>query len=391
MNATALHPLYSDFNVANRILLSGHSHQAWPNVAKQGLIDCYNDAAKEVDDKWAAAFDKANIVSNFYRTLLDEPNGQITLGASTHELILRFLSDLNWFKQTPSRPLRIVTTDGEFHSMRRQLDRLKSLHVDIEVVPTAPADTLAERLIEKINRQTDAVMLSAVFFATSEIFREVGDVAKAAKSLDIPCLIDVYHALNVIPFSIYDWQIESAFIVGGGYKYCQAGEGNCFMRIPADYNGSPIITGWFAEFDALDQAPGEVGYGQGQSAFAGSTYDPASHYRAAAVFDFFEQQGLDANTLSVINRRQISMLWQGIEAMGLPTSVLHLPSHCIERNAGFLSLTTKNANEWVKQLAVHNIKTDSRGDQLRLGPAPYVSDEQLAHALNVIEHIAQSV
>ena len=51
--AQKLQPYYSDFKVNERILLSGHSHQAWPNVAKQGMIECYNDAAKHVDDKWA--------------------------------------------------------------------------------------------------------------------------------------------------------------------------------------------------------------------------------------------------------------------------------------------------------------------------------------------------
>ena len=25
---------------------------------------------------------------------------------------------------------------------------------------------------------------------------------------------------------------RTAFITGGGYKYCQLGEGNCFLRVP---------------------------------------------------------------------------------------------------------------------------------------------------------------
>ena len=151
-----------------------------------------------------------------------------------------------------------------------------------------PSVTLAERMINKLDDKTDAVMVSAVFFGTSEIFKEVGLVAKAAASLNIPCLVDAYHALNVVVFDLNSWQLESAFIVAGGYKYCQAGEGNCILRIPENYQGSPIITGWFAEFDVPEQAPDKVNFGTGQSAFAGSTYDPVSHYRAAEVFDFFD-------------------------------------------------------------------------------------------------------
>ena len=389
--AENLQPHYSAFNVDSRILLSGHSHQAWPDVAKQGMLDCYNDAAKHVDEKWGIALNKADHVRDFYRTLLGEPQGQIALGSSTHELILRFLSDLQYFKSSQSRPLKIVTTDGEFHSLRRQLQRLQELNCTVEVVSVYPSETLAQRVIEQMDAETDAVMLSAVFFNTSEIFDDVGLVAKAAKSLNVPCLVDAYHALNVVPFNLQHWQIESAFVVAGGYKYCQAGEGNCMMRIPADYQGSPIITGWYAEFDILDQAPGKVGYGVGQSAFAGSTYDPVSHYRAVAVFEFFEQQQLSDVALRDINQSQIKRLWQGIEAIGENKLGVTLPKHSLQANGGFLSLQTEKASEWVKQLGENNVLCDSRGNQLRLGTAPYVSDAQIDQALNIIEDIAKEI
>jgi kynureninase len=386
-----LHTFYSEFKVSERILLSGHSHQAWPDTAKDGIIECFTDAAQHIDNKWSLAFDKADKVRHFYRDVMNDTHGQIALGQSTHELILRFLSDLKSFKHKKSSPIKIVTTDGEFHAMRRQLDRLKDVNVQIDVVAAEPTQTLAERIIDKLDKNTDAVMVSAVFFATSQIFKQVGEVAQAAYALNIPCLVDSYHATNVIDFDLDKWGLSSAFIVGGGYKYCQAGEGNCFLRIPPNYNGSPIITGWFAEFETLDQPPGQVSYGKGQAAFAGSTYDPVSHYRAAAVFDFFAQQSLTANVLSTINKEQITKLWCGIEALDLPADVLSLPKHSIEDNAGFLSLTTHNASLWVKRLAEHGVQTDSRGNQLRLGPAPYVSDEQLDNALSIISSLAKSI
>ncbi|MPY21325.1 kynureninase [Shewanella sp. YLB-07] len=389
--ALSLQPHYENFKVSERILLSGHSHQAWPDVAKQGLLKCFDDAAKHIDDKWQAAFEKADRVRDFYRRLLGERDAQIALGASTHELLLRFLSDLSCFKRPANRPIKIVTTDGEFHSLRRQLNRLKALNIEIEVVPVQPSASLAERIIDKLDDKTDAVMVSAVFFGTSEIFKDVGVVAKAAASLNIPCLVDAYHALNVVPFNLSLWQLDSAFVVAGGYKYCQAGEGNCMMRIPHNYQGSPIITGWFAEFDVLDQAPGKVGFGPGQSAFAGSTYDPVSHYRGAEVFDFFEAQNLSDTKLREISQQQITQLWQGIEAMGLSNDCLALPSHTMANNAGFLSLTTAKASDWVSQLAERGILCDSRGNQLRFGPAPYVTKAQLEQALNVVEDLAKRI
>ena len=60
-----------------------------------------------------------------------------------------------------------------------------------------------------------------------------------------------------------------------------------------------MLTGWFASFDTLeDPGGGGVAYGEGAAAFAGATYDPTSHYRAAAVFAFHEDQGLTAGSLA---------------------------------------------------------------------------------------------
>ena len=54
----------------------------------------------------------------------------------------------------------------------------------------------------------------------------------------------------------------------------------------------PIVTGWFTEFARLAVRPaGAVPYGEGAARWAGATYDPTSHYRAARVFDFFAAQG----------------------------------------------------------------------------------------------------
>ena len=39
-------PHYSRFRVAERLLLTGHSHQAWPDVALEGQVEAFDDAAR---------------------------------------------------------------------------------------------------------------------------------------------------------------------------------------------------------------------------------------------------------------------------------------------------------------------------------------------------------
>jgi len=112
-------PYYSRFRVADRLLMTGHSHQAWPDVAFEGQIAAWADAAELVDEKWGRAEEQAGRVRRGFARLLGDRSGAIALGENTHELLVRFLSAL----PLPKRP-RIITTDAEFHTARRQLDRL---------------------------------------------------------------------------------------------------------------------------------------------------------------------------------------------------------------------------------------------------------------------------
>ena len=57
-----LAPHYSAFRVSERLLLTGHSHQAWPDCARDGHLEAWDDAAELVDDKWERAFAKADRV-----------------------------------------------------------------------------------------------------------------------------------------------------------------------------------------------------------------------------------------------------------------------------------------------------------------------------------------
>jgi kynureninase len=145
---------YARFRVAERLLLSGHSHQAWPDVALEGQVEAFEDAALAVDDKWERALPKADVLRTAVGDLLGDPGAEVALGQNTHELVLRFLSALD----LRARP-RLVTTDGEFHTLRRQLARLGEAGLDVVRVPTAPADTLAERLARAADERTAAALV----------------------------------------------------------------------------------------------------------------------------------------------------------------------------------------------------------------------------------------
>jgi len=376
---TSLSAHYSRFRVSERVLLTGHSHQAWPDIAFAAQQQAWLDAAEFVDDKWDLAECKAAEVRAGFARLLGTSDGEIALGQNTHELVTRWISALP-LRDRPS----LITTTGEFHSLRRQMDRLAE-ELDVVKIAATPVETLAERLAAAISDRTAAVLTSSVLFETAQIVSGLGDLASACARRGVRLLVDAYHHLNVVPFDITAMGLQHAFVTGGGYKYCQLGEGNAFLRVPSGDDLRPVLTGWFAEFDDKQvTASTGVSYPTGAAAFKGATYDPTSHYRAAAVFRFHEQQGMTAERLHAINQAQVRLLKRTFERLPIHPDTAHVVEMPDDRRGGFLAIRTNTARELSDALRRRNVWCDARGDVLRLGPAPYVSDAQIIEAIETL-------
>jgi selenocysteine lyase/cysteine desulfurase len=380
---------YSHFRVADRILLSGHSHQAWPDRGLAGQLRAWEDAARWVDDKWEQAFERADRVREGYRRLLDDLDGRYSLAASTHDLLVKLLSAL----PLGDRP-RLVSTDEEFYSLRRQLLRLEEEGIEVVRVPSRPAATVGERLAAAVDDRTAAVFTSTVFFLSARIAGDLTPAAEACRRHGSILVLDVYHQLNAVPCSLTEGGLLDAYVVTAGYKYCQLGEGNAVLRYPRACDLRPIATGWFAEFGDLTAATDrhKVAYSSGHDRFAGATYDPASHYRAAEVFDFFVEAGLTPELLRELSQHQVGKLRSGIDALDLPPELLDYERDLpVEAVAGFLAVRTPHAGTFHRLLKQRAVHTDFRGEILRLGPAPYVTDRQLDEAIGQLGEIARSL
>ena len=387
----ALAPSYSRFRVAERLLLTGHSHQAWPDRGFVGQEAAWEDAALLVDEKWERAFARAARVRAGFARLLGDRDGSLALAGNTHELLVRFLSALPLHEGAGRRRRpRIVTTDAEFHSARRQLDRLAEEGIELVRVAASPAGTAGERLARAVDDRTAAVVTSTVFFTDAGIAGGLPELAAACARHGAELLLDAYHQLNVVPFSFAG--LEGAFVVGGGYKYCQLGEGNAFLRVPPDCRLRPAVTGWYAEFERLEAAPlRDVAYPDDPGArFQGATYDPTSHYRASEVFDFFVERGLEPALLREVSQHQLAVLAAAFDALDLPPATIDRDRATpLDRFGGFLALRAPRAGEICAALRDEGVLADSRGEVLRLGPAPYLTDAQLEDAMARLGEVAQ--
>ncbi len=380
MNPDALRQDYSAFLRPDRVLMTGHSHQAWPDVARAGVLRAFDDAAAHVDDKWERALAQADAVRRGVAERIGGGADEIALGQNTHELVSRFLSALDLRR----RP-HLLTTGGEFHSLHRQLRRLSEEGVEVTFVDARPVATLAARLAAGVRANTAALLASSVLFETSSVVPGLVEATSAAHRVGAQVLIDAYHAFNVVPFRVEDYGSDPVFVTAGGYKYAQWGEGACFLRVPSATALRPVFTGWFSDFANLDRArdAGPVGYGPRPcDRFAGSTYDPTSHYRAAAVIDFFHERSLDLPALRALSLRQTARLLAGLDGRDVLT-----PRDDAARG-GFVALRVAGAARIVEGLRREGVWVDARGDVLRLGPAPYTTDDEIDATLAALDRVA---
>lgn len=385
LDRARLRAAYSAFLRAaeGRVLLTGHSHQAWPDAAREALARSFDDAARFVDDKWQHAV--FPLMERVGRRVLQRlgfpPDDPITFGKSTHELVYRLLSAL-------PRDARVVTTSSEFHSLHRQLGRLEEDGLRVDWVPGTPRDSLPERLIEHIARGADLVALSAVFFEDAYVLPRLPEIARAARAASALLLVDAYHAFNVVPLALE----PDAYVVAGGYKYGQLGEGVCFLRSPPGSTLRPRYTGWFADFASLE-APraaaherAATGYGPGGARFAGATFDPASFYRADAVLDVLDAHGLDLPTLRAISVAQTQRIVGALEVAGARV----LSPRAAELRGGFVSVEVEGAHAAALALRERGVFVDARGRALRLGPAPYLTDEEIDRGVAAVVDVARA-
>ncbi|MEO1513227.1 MAG: hypothetical protein AAFU70_14235, partial [Planctomycetota bacterium] len=62
-----------------------------------------------------------------------------------------------------------------------------------------------------------------------------------------------------------------------------------------------------------------------------------------------------------------------------------------DRRGGFVTLRFARAGEMVAALRTRGVFVDARADRLRLGPAPYVTDDEIDRGVAAVVAVAQEL
>lgn len=373
-----------------RIHLAAHSHHYWPDASATGQEKAWADAARLADQKWSAVFEEVvPAVQRGIATRLCLPDPTtITFAPNTHEFLKRLLSCF-----PADRPVRILSSDAEFHSFSRQIARLEEDGlVIVDRLPAEPFATFTDRLCEKAaTGGHDMVFVSQVFFSSGAIGPDIAALVAAVPDPDTFVVVDGYHGFMAVPTDLSAvW--ERIFYVAGGYKYAMSGEGACFLHCPPGYGPRPRDTGWYAAFGALEESGGGVGYSRDGMRFFGSTFDPSGLYRMQAVFAWLDEIGL---TVPGIHDHVLGLqdrFLAGIETAGivpLTSARLVTPAGRGVNRGHFLTFETPDAGALHRRLLAENIVTDVRGDRLRFGFACYHTEAGIDRAIARIATVLQ--
>ena len=375
-------PLFSRSLAAapERLHFAAHSHHLWPDAAFEGQMAAVETAERLADDKWDYIL--GDLWAEAQREIaaelaLPDP-ATVVFAPNTHEFVMRLVSAVE------RRPVRILSTDGEFHSFRRQIARLvEAGDVALETVPTQPFESFEERFLAAAERtDADIIFVSQRFFGTGRAFVRVQEIASLAPATAM-VVIDGYHSFMAEPTDL-SAIAERAFFLAGGYKYAMSGEGVAFLHAPPGRAERPRFTGWYAEFEDLSLPPGAVGYAPDARRLLGSTFDASGLFRFVHVRRALAEAG--ANTVAIsqhardLQEQFLASVQRGEAGALSEAELLNPPGDGF--GARFLAFRHGRAADWKAGLRERGVVTDVRGDVIRFGFGAYQDAADVAALLD---------
>lgn len=354
-----------------RLHMAAHSHHLWPDASFAGQVECWDDAARLADAKWGRVMGEVwpQAQAEVAAELGTGDPAAIVFAANTHDFLIRLAAAAP--RRDPAR-LRVLTSDGEFHSARRQFARwAEDGWFEVETVAAEPFATFSERFLAAARSgDHDLIMVSQVLFGSGQLFDRIDALAALGRPGGPWVVVDGYHSFMAIDAPFAGNARETAFFLAGGYKYAMAGEGMGLMHCPPGFGPRPPLTGWYAEFEDLTLPPGRVGYARDAMRFMGATFDPSALYRFNHIRRSLAAEGLDTAAISAHVARLHAQL---VEA--LPGSALGKAEWLNPLDGGpharFLAIRSVHAERWCAELAAQHCTTDVRGSVLRIGLGLY--------------------
>lgn len=267
----------------------------------------------------------------------------------------------------PGKP-RVLTSDAEFDS----LDHILRVYRDKERIElkVLPFERFA-------CEACDLLVVSTVAFRDGKRLANLPELVKSAHAGGAKVLLDVYHHAGVLPLDL--GALDADFAVGGSYKYLRGGPGACWLYVhPRHHTLVTLDTGWFAKKDVFSYArPEPPQFAAGGDAWLESTPPVLAPFQALAGLEITLELGVER--IREYNLSQKALLKSRLPVQGEG-----------DDHGAFVTLQHADAQGVAAELEKQGVKTDARGEYLRICPDYLNSRDELERAARQISRCLQA-
>ena len=372
-------PLFSRTLASDRIYLANHSLGRPLDRMAEDVQEGIALWENKLGDAWDAWLAEQEAFRGRIANLIGAPRADCIVPKTSAGQGLRTV-----LNALPGKP-NVLSTRGEFDSIDLILKQYAALNrIEMKwIEPDEEGHFTVARMIEHLKPGIDLVVISQVMFMTGQIVHDLKLLAETCHAAGARLLVDVYHAVGVIPVDLAGMQAD--FALGGSYKYLRGGPGACYLYISPDVLASglrPLDTGWFARENTFGyERPDPPVLRAGGDAFLESTPPVLTYYQARSGQQFMLAMGVDrlrSYSLQQLTKLKNYLKDAGIEAIGGDAG-----------HGAFLTVRLDNASAISAKLAGHGVITDARGQWLRLCPDCLTRDEELQTAASVVGEVLE--
>jgi len=345
-------PRFSKVLQRKGIYLANHSLGRPPDRMADDLRAALEAWYRDMDGAWDLWMDGREAFRSLTGRLLNVKPNCVVPKTSAGQGLRAVLNAL------PGTP-RVLTTDAEFDS----LDFILRVYRDREriALKASPFDAFAFE-------DCELLVVSTVAFRNAKVFRNLENVIVEAHRRGALVLLDVYHHAGVLPLDLA--ALDADFAVGGSYKYLRGGPGACWLYVHPRHHGMRTLdTGWFAKKDVFAYArPEPPQFAAGGDAWLESTPPALAPFQALAGLELTLELGVER--IREYNASQKALL----------ESLLPVADH----GGAFVVMKHDDAGTLSAKLEHEGVKTDARGEYLRLCPDYLNSRAELEQAANAL-------
>jgi kynureninase len=318
-------PRFSRVLARDEIYLANHSLGRPPDRMAEDVRAALDAWYRDMDGAWATWIEGRERFRALTGTLIPKTSAGQGLRAV-----------LNSFTGKP----RVVTSDGEFDSLDFILRVYREQgRIELKIMPWRELDP----------RGADLVVLSSVMFRTGEVVSDLAQRIDDAHAAGALVLLDVFDLAA----------LKADFAVGGSYKYTRGGPGACWLYVRpglVETLRTPD-TGWFAKKDMFTYArPEPPEFGPGGDAWLESTPPVLAPIQALAGLELTLELGVERIREHNLEQKQLlASLIPGLAGGG-------------NDHGAFVTLKHPGAEVIASKLRERKVKTDARGDYLRICP-----------------------